>query len=160
MRLSHVPLRVTTGAFILNSGLSKRGLPEEAAAGMQGMASSALPQLGGMAPATFGKVLSNGEMALGAALLTPFVGPVVAGAALSAFSAGLLKMWWSTPGMHEPGSPRPTQEGTGIAKDVWMLGAGLALVIDGLSDGTRKTAKKTKKAAKKQAAAVKKALPV
>ena len=35
MRLSHLPLRLTTGAFILNSGLSKRGLPDEAAAGIE-----------------------------------------------------------------------------------------------------------------------------
>ena len=26
MKLSHIPLRVATGAFILNSGLSKKGL--------------------------------------------------------------------------------------------------------------------------------------
>ncbi|GAY09110.1 hypothetical protein TOK_3066 [Pseudonocardia sp. N23] len=27
---------------------------------------------------------------------------------------------------------RPTQQGTAIAKDVWLLGTGLALVADGV----------------------------
>ena len=32
MRLSHVPLRLATGAFILNAGLDKRGLDRDSAA--------------------------------------------------------------------------------------------------------------------------------
>ncbi len=36
MRVSHLPLRLTTGAFILNSGLGKRALSSEAASGLQG----------------------------------------------------------------------------------------------------------------------------
>lgn len=158
--MSHLPLRVTTGAFILNAGLAKRAVPPEGAAAMQGMASSVVPQAASMSPATFGKVLSTGEMALGAALLAPFVSPVVAGAALTAFSGGLLRMWWLTPGMHEEGSLRPTQDGTAIAKDVFMLGAGLALVLDGLSDGARKSARKTRKTVRRKAKTVKNALPV
>ncbi|AHD23601.1 hypothetical protein Y013_03630 [Rhodococcus pyridinivorans SB3094] len=34
--------------------------------------------------------------------------------------------------MHEHGSIRPTQDGTAVAKDVWMFGIGAALVIDAL----------------------------
>jgi hypothetical protein len=34
--------------------------------------------------------------------------------------------------MHQPGNPRPTQQGTAVAKDVWMLGIGLGLVLDAL----------------------------
>jgi hypothetical protein len=160
MRLSHLPLRLTTGAFILNAGLGKRDLPEEAAAGMQGMATNAFPQVPQLPPPLFGKALSTSEMALGAALLAPFVSPVVAGAALTAFSGALLRMWWMTPGMHEEGSIRPTQQGTPIAKDVWMLRAGLALVLDGMTDGARRTAKRTGKAARRKTAAVREALPV
>lgn len=133
MRLSHLPLRVTTGAFILNSGLGKRALTPEAAAGLHGMAQGAVPGVDGMSPETFGKALSQGEMALGAVLLTPFVSPVIAGAALTAFSGSLLRTWWKTPGMHKEGSLRPTRAGTAIAKDVWMLGVGLALLVDGVS---------------------------
>ena len=132
MKLSHVPLRLATGAFILNSGLSKRGLSPEAAEGMQGMAANAVPQVKSVEPKVFGQALSTGEIALGAALLTPFVSSRMAGAALTAFSAGLLKMYLNTPGMTEEGSTfKPSQEGTAIAKDVWMLGTGLSLLIDG-----------------------------
>ena len=171
MRLSHVPLRLATGAFILNSGLDKRGLPPEAAAGLQGMATAAVPQAANMAPEQFGKAVAYGERALGAALLLPFVSPLKAGLALSAFSAGLLQMYRNTPGMTEADGIRPTQDGTAIAKDVWMLGIGLALVADGLIDDTKdaakttkravhKQAKTTKRAVHKQAKAARKALPV
>ena len=160
MRISHLPLRASTGAFILNSGLGKRGLDAESAAGMQGMASAVLPQAGKMPPEQFGRALSTGEIALGAVLLAPFVSPLVAGAALTAFSAGLLQMYRKTPGLTEADGIRPTQAGTPIAKDVWMLGAGLALMADGLIDGAKGTARSTKKSVKKKAKAAKKALPV
>lgn len=149
MRLSHVPLRLATGAFLLNSGYAKRALDGDSAAGMQGMAAVVVPQAAKMPPEQFGKTLSMGEMALGAALLTPFVSPLVAGAGLTAFSAGLLQMYRKTPGMTEADGIRPTQDGTAIAKDVWMLGAGLALVIDGLIDGTKGAAKSTRKSVRK-----------
>jgi len=160
MRLSHVPLRLTTGAFILNSGYSKRGLDAGSAAGMQGMASAVIPQAGNLPPEQFGKLLSTGEMALGAALLLPFVSPLKAGLGLTAFSAGLLQMYRKTPGMTEADGIRPTQAGTAIAKDVWMLGAGLALVLDGLIDDTKGAARSTKKSVKKNAKKARKSLPV
>ena len=157
MRLSHVPLRVTTGAFILNAGWGKRSLPPEAAAGIQRAASGAFPQLADVSPATFGKAVAAGEVALGLTLLAPFVSPVVAGAALAAFSGGLLRMAMATNGTP---SARSESENDAIAKEVWMLGTGLALVTDGLSDGARRTAKRTGKAARRQAKAVRSALPV
>ena len=133
MRPAHVPLRLATGAFILNSGIGKRQLPPDAAAGLQSMAAAALPQVKTMSPTTFGKTLSTAEIALGVALLAPIVPSALAGAALTAFGAGMLAMYLRTPGLHEPGSIRPTQAGTAIAKDVWMVGAGLSLLIDGLT---------------------------
>jgi len=48
-------------------------------------------------------------------------------------------MWWRTPGMHDPGSLRPTPQGVPVAKDVWMLGIGASLVIDALTARERKT---------------------
>jgi hypothetical protein len=39
-----------------------------------------------------------------------------------------------TPGMRKKGSPFPTQQGITLAKDVWLVGIGLGLVIDGLTD--------------------------
>jgi hypothetical protein len=160
MRLSHLPLRLATGAYILNSGYSKRGLDADSAAGLQGMASAAVPQAAKLPPQQFGQVLSGGEMALGALLLAPFVSPVVAGAGLTAFSAGLLQMYRKTPGFTEADGIRPTAAGTPFAKDVWMTGIGLALVVDGLIDGTKRTARSTRKSVRRSAKKARKALPV
>ncbi len=138
---AEIPPRIATGAFILNSGLGKRGADEGTAAGLHGFASSTYPFLQRVPPTTFAKALSTSEIVLGAALLTPFVPTAVAGAALTAFSAGLLGLYLRTPGMTRPGaSIAPTQDGLTIAKDVWMLGIGLGLVIKGVFErGTQPT---------------------
>ncbi len=133
IKLRHVPPRLAAGAFILNSGLSKRGLDEESAAGLQAMAANAFPQLKDMSPKDFGKLISTGETALGAALLLPLVPSGLAGLGLTAFSAGLVRMYLRTPGMTQEDGIRPTSDGTAIAKDVWMLGIGLGLVVDALT---------------------------
>jgi hypothetical protein len=132
MKVSHIPLRLATGAFILNSGLSKQGLEGQAAEGIHGMAVGAIPALKRIPPERFAKILSNSEMALGIALLVPFVPSALAGAALTGFSAGLVRLYLKTPGMRQPGSIKPTQQGIGMAKDVWLLGAGLTLLLDGM----------------------------
>jgi hypothetical protein len=137
MKLAHLPLRVATGAFILNSGLSKQGLEGQAAEGMHAMAVGAVPALRQIPPQRFARILSNGEIALGVALLTPFVPSALVGAALVGFSAGLVQLYLKTPGMRQPGSIKPTQEGIGLAKDVWLLGAGLTLLLDGEPVGKR-----------------------
>jgi hypothetical protein len=129
MQLSHIPLRVTTGAYILNSGLSKQGLEGQAAEGLHGMAVGAIPALSRVSPQRFAQLLSAGEVALGAALLVPVIPSAAVGAALVGFSAGLLQLYLKTPGMRQPGSIKPTPEGIGLAKDVWLLGAGLTLLL-------------------------------
>ena len=131
MKLAHLPLRVATGAYILNSGLSKQNLEGEAAEGVHGMAAGAMPALQKVPPDQFARLLSTGEIALGAALLIPFVPSALVGAALVGFSVGLVQLYLKTPGMRQSGSLRPTQEGIGLAKDVWLLGAGMTLVLDG-----------------------------
>lgn len=160
MRLSHLPLRLTTGAFILNSGLSRRELTTEAAQGAQSMAGAAAPPPATMSQQAYTKALATGEIALGAALLAPFVSPVIAGAGLVAFSGALLRMWWRTPGMHEEGSIRPTEQGMAVAKDVWLLGAGTSLLVDGVIDAARRTADSSRTSAGKKLEAVREALPV
>lgn len=130
MKLSHIPLRLATGAFILNSGLGKLKLDRDSAAGMQQMAANAVPQVGKLDSEQFGKYLSYAETALGATLLAPFVPSRLAGLGLTAFSAGLLAMYFKTPGMTQDDGVRPSQEGTAVAKDVWMLGIGLSMVLD------------------------------
>ena len=109
------------------------------------MAVGAIPPLGKVSAHTFATGLSAGETALGVALLAPFVSPVLAGAALTAFGAGLVTLYLATPGMREEGSLKPTQAGVGLAKDVWLVGAGLTLLLDGLADETRKTARKARR---------------
>lgn len=71
MSLSNAILRGVTGAFVLNSGLSKRGMPTEAAQGLQGFAATGVPAVNQMDPDTFGKFVAYSEIGIGAALLTP-----------------------------------------------------------------------------------------
>jgi uncharacterized membrane protein YphA (DoxX/SURF4 family) len=130
MKSRHIPARLATGAFILNSGLEKSRADEQTAQALHGMTSGTYPFVGKVEPTDFLKLLSRGEIALGAALLLPFVPTVVAGAGLAAFSAGLLGLYLRTPGMHQDGNLRPTQQGTGIAKDVWMLGIAAGFIVD------------------------------
>jgi hypothetical protein len=130
VKLSHIPLRVAIGAFFLNSGLSKQGLEGQAAEGLHGMAAGALPVVKKIPANSFAQLLSGAEMALGGGLLAPFVSSRIAGAALTGFSAGLVQLYLKTPGMRQPGSLKPTPDGIALAKDVWLLGAGLTLLLD------------------------------
>ena len=86
----------------------------------------------------YSQVGSGGALAL----LAPVVSPTVAGAALTGFSGGLMGLYWNTPGLRKPGTPWPTQDGLGVSKDVWMLGIGVGLLLDGLTRGAKKSAKK------------------
>ena len=103
MKLSHLPVRTATGAFILNSGLSKRNLEGQAAEQMHGWASAAIPALGQLKPEVFVRLLSGTEVALGTALLVPVVPSALVGVGLVAFFAGLLTLYLKTPGMRQEG---------------------------------------------------------
>ncbi len=129
--LAHLAIRTTAGAFILNAGLGKWSGDPQTAAGVHGMATGTYPFLKSVDSARFLKLLAAGEIGLGAALLTPVVPAAVAGVGLTGFAASLLGLYLRTPGMHT--SLRPTQQGTPIAKDVWLLGMGAALLADGLA---------------------------
>ena len=128
MSLSNAILRGVTGAFVLNSGLSKRNMPTEAAQGLQAYAATGVPAVTTMSPDTFGKFVSYSEMGIGAALLTPLVPRKVAGAALGTFSAGLLSMYFRNPDMTESDGIRPSQEGMSLAKDAFMAAIAGALL--------------------------------
>jgi uncharacterized membrane protein YphA (DoxX/SURF4 family) len=130
MRLREFPPRTATGAFILHSGLEKWKGDEETAKGVHAMACSAYPLLEHLPAARFLRLLAAGEIATGAALLTPFVPTAVAGAALTGFSGALLGLYTRAPGLRQPGSVWPTRQGTGVSKDVWMFGIGLGLLAD------------------------------
>src|SRR5690606_415442 len=140
LKLSHVPARVAAGAFILNSGLGKRGLSAEDAAQYQDMAANAFPQLKDLSPQDFGKLLANAEIGLGAALIAPLVPSWLAGLGLAGFSGSLLYMYTNTPGMTEDGSRiKPSQQGIGIAKDAFLLGIAGTLILDSLLSGKKRT---------------------
>ena len=130
MSLSNAILRGVTGAFVLNSGRSTRGMPTEAAQGLQGFAATGVPAVNNMDPDSFGKFVAYSEIGIGAALLTPVVPRQVAGAALGVFSAGLLAMYFRNPTMTEADGIRPSQEGMSLAKDAFMAAIAGALVTD------------------------------
>jgi hypothetical protein len=147
-RLWHVPLRAAAGAYILNSGLTKRDAPPEVAENLHGFASSAYPQVADVPPDKFTQGLSMAEMAVGGLLLAPIVPTGLAGLALTGFSSSLLGLYLKSPGLTEEGSVRPSEQGVPLAKDVWLLGIGLALLLDALTPGGsgRKKRKGTRKA--------------
>ena len=128
MSLSNAILRGVTGAFVLNSGLGKRDLPTEAAQGLQGFASTGVPQVNQLDPDASGPFVASSEIGIGTALLTPFVPRKLAGAGLGAFSAGLMAMYFRNPSMTRPDGVRPSDEGMSLSKDVFMLAIAGALV--------------------------------
>lgn len=131
--LHHLPPRLITGAYIANAGLSKLRAEEETAKALHGMATAAYPILGKLDAQTFTRLLGAGELTLGASLLLPIVPTPLAGLGLASFSAGLLGLYLRIPGMRQDGSLRPTPQGTVLAKDAWLLGIGLSLVLDAIS---------------------------
>jgi hypothetical protein len=134
VKARHLPPRIATGAFILNSGIGKLSADEAAAAQLHGFAAGTYPFLKKLKPKDFVRLLAVTEITLATALLIPVIPAAVAGAGLAAFSGGLLGLYVRTPGMRKQGTPFPTEQGTGLAKDVWMAGIGLGLMIDDLTD--------------------------
>jgi hypothetical protein len=161
-QLHHIPARLATGAFIVNSGINKLRCGEEMAKGVHGMASGTYPVLKDMDPVQFTKALGAAEVALGAALVVPVIPTSLAAAGLTAFASGLLGLYARTPGMRQAGSWRPSQDGTALAKDVWLAGIGVTLLMDSAATRLRRGAatrggrvaqkRVARKAAKKAAA--------
>lgn len=142
MHPTHVPLRIATGAFILNSGINKLGADEDTATFLHGAAASTYPAVfEDMEPTKFAKLLAYSEIGVGVALLAPMVPATVAGAALTGFGASLMGMYFSNPAMTEDDGIRPSQEGTALAKDAWLVGAGLTLLSQGLLGAASSRAK-------------------
>jgi len=128
-----LPGRVIVGAYVLHTGLDKWHGNEQLATAVHGMASGAYPVFKDMAPARFLRLLAGSEIAVGGALLVPFVPNALAGAGLTGFSGALLTMYLRTPSMHKPGSVWPSQTGIAVSKDSWMLAVGLGLLVDAWS---------------------------
>jgi uncharacterized membrane protein YphA (DoxX/SURF4 family) len=133
VKLSHLPPRLATGVFMVNSGWSKLGASRETAEGLHLIAAGTYPSVRKLDPERFTRLLAIGELTLGAALLVPIVPTGLAGAALTGFSTGLLGLYLNTPGMRQEGSLRPTQQGTPLAKDIWLLGIGAGFIVDDIT---------------------------
>jgi hypothetical protein len=128
-KLRRAPVRLAAGAYTLNSGLNKLRADERTAAGVHGMAANAFPVLKRVPPVAFTKALAFTEIAVGSALLLPIVPAGLAGIALSGLATGLVALYVRTPSLHDK-YLRPTQAGTGIAKDSWLAAIGYSLVVD------------------------------
>jgi hypothetical protein len=146
-KLWHVPVRLATGAIILDQGLSKLGADEDTAKWLHGQAVVAFPQFQDMDPKDFVQLLSTCEIALGTALLAIGVVPSgLVGLGLGAFGGSLTRLYLRAPGTRREGSIAPSQQGIGLVKDSWMLAIGTALVLDAVfgSSGRRRRKRKKK----------------
>ena len=145
-KLWHVPVRLATGAIILDQGLLKLQADEDTAKWLHGQATQAFPQFADMEPKEFVQLLSAGEIALGTALLgIGLVPSSLAGLALGAFGGSLVRLYLKAPGTRRQGSSvAPSQQGIGLAKDSWMLAIGTALVLDAVFGSSRKRRRKKK----------------
>ncbi len=129
----HIPLRLASGAFILQQGVAKQSADEGTAQWLQSRAALVNPKFAEMDPRTFALLLSTSEIALGTALLAiGFVPPLLAGAGLTAFGALLNTLYLRAEGTTKEGSIVPTQQGVPLAKDVWLTAIGSALVLDSI----------------------------
>lgn len=129
MRISNAILRGVPGAFLLQSGYGKLGMDAESAEGLKQFASTGVPQFADWDSQTFTKFIAGTELALGTALLTPFVSKRLAGAGLFAFSAGLLSMYFRNSDMTQEDGIRPSEQGLTLSKDAFLAAIGAALVL-------------------------------
>jgi hypothetical protein len=129
-RVRHLPVRLASGTYILNAGLSKLDADEETTKRLHHFAAEAYPQVADMDGASFVKALGTAEVALGGALVLPMVPSWLAGLGLAGFAGGLVHLYLRTPGLHREGSVLPNQDGQAMAKDIWLLGIALALLLD------------------------------
>ena len=145
-KLRHVPVRLATGAIILDQGLLKLKADDDTAKWLHGQAVHAFPQFAEMEPKEFVQLLSAGEIALGTALLgIGLVPSSLAGLALGVFGGSLTRLYLKAPGTRREGSIAPSQQGVGLAKDSWMLAIGTALVLDAVFGSGGRRSRKSRK---------------
>ncbi len=141
--IASIALRSVPGAFILNSGIGKLEMDEGTAGYLHAEAVKGIPALADMDTQQFGKLVALGEIAVGGALLLPFVPNRLAGLALGGFSAGMLSIYFRDPEKTEEDGVRPSGAGLGLAKDSWMAAIAVALIAGvGGSASTKKRRKK------------------
>lgn len=133
IKIHQLPPRLACGAFILNTGMSKRSLTVDKAEGLRDQAARVIPPLKKMDPKRFGKLLSGFEISLGTALLIPVVPTWLVSAGLIGFSGLLMGVYLKTPELTMDDGIRPAPAGMGIARDVFMLGSGVGMLVEELT---------------------------
>jgi hypothetical protein len=145
-KLWHVPVRLATGAIILDQGLQKLSADEDTAKWLHGQAVQVFPRFQDMDPKDFVQLLSSCEIALGAGLLgIGFVPSGLAGLGLATFGGSLTRLYLKAPGTRREGTIAPSHQGVGLAKDSWMLAIGIALVLDSVFGSGGRRRRKGKK---------------
>jgi hypothetical protein len=124
------PQRIVFGAFFAHVALSHKDLDENGAKGLRRFAAAGYPFLEQFSPTLFAKGMVTAEFIVAGSLLVPVVPPVIGATALTAFGSGLMGVYARAPGMRRDGSLRPTDIGMSVAKDSWMVAAGLSVLID------------------------------
>jgi hypothetical protein len=128
------PIRIAFGFFFLHVALSHKDLDEKGAKGLQRFEATAFPFVMKLEPQQFKAAMVAGESATAASLLVPGVPPVLGGAALTGFGTSLLGVYLKSPMLRKSEkSIRPNEFGLGIAKDVWMVAAGLTVLLDAIA---------------------------
>ena len=134
------PIRLVFGLFFLHVALSHKDLDEKGAKGLQRFAATAFPFVKRIKPEQFKQAMVAGETATAASLLIPGVPQVLGGAALTGFGASLFAVYLKNPMLRQSEkSIRPNDMGLGIAKDSWMIAAGLTILVDALVSRRRRS---------------------
>jgi hypothetical protein len=132
MRGSNFPERFAAGIMLLNAGVGKVQGKQGDAGELHAAAVASFPAIDGIPPEQLSKILGASEMALGGALLLPFFGDGLAGAALTTFAAAMVSIDVRDPGLGREGGLLSRYKSGAIARDVWLLGIGLGLAADAL----------------------------
>lgn len=125
----NVPTRLAAGTFILNSGISKLKADDTHLDQVFATAITAYPFLESVGAPRFGRLLGSYETTVGSALLMPFVSDRKAGMILLPLTVALVGLYLKIPGMRQDGSLRPSSQGIALAKDSWLLGIALSLLL-------------------------------
>lgn len=127
--LSSAALRLIPAALIFNSAIGKLGMNAEASAGLQQFAATGIKAMEKLPSDKFAKIIGSSEIAVGSALVAPFVPNRLAGAALIAFGGGLLTLYFNNEANTLEDGIRPSDAGLPLAKDSWLVAIGLGLLL-------------------------------
>lgn len=135
-KLHNLPVRLTAGLYLLDSGLATLSADEAAAVSLHKFATDAYGLLSRFESRKFSKCFATGELLLAAGLLLPFVPDETVGLGLTVFSAIMFGLYLRLPGMRRERSLRSTPKGTSLAKNIWLLGMGLSLALTSYRSST------------------------